>query len=258
MIDVREIGGLKIACWVNRDGFEASRKTLVFIHGSGGDHTVWVNQYGRLKDDFNIAALDMPGHGRSEGGGEREVSEYLEWVVKILEQIDARKPVLIGHSIGAAISLAFALKSGDRLSGIVPVGGGATMPVNPAILDGLKADPAAVIAMASKIAVAKANRERLSPVLAESMSRVNPETLYGDFLACSRFDVTETVSRIRVPTLIVCGDEDKMTPPAMSQNLKEQIPGARLAMIGSAGHFPMLENPEAFNGVLRGFVESLP
>ena len=258
MIDIREIDGRKMACRVNRDGFDAAKKTLVFIHGSGGDHSAWVGQYSRLKDDFNIAALDLPGHGRSEGPGEREVGRYAEWVEKILAKLDAPKPVLIGHSIGAAISLAFALKSGERLSGIVPLGGGATMPVNPAILDGVKGDPAAVIAMVSKIAVAKANRERLTGPLAESLSRVDPEILYGDFLACSRFDVTETVSRIRVPALIVCGDEDKMTPPAMSQCLKDRIPGARLETIPGAGHFAMMENAEAFNAALGKFVESLP
>lgn len=258
MIEIREIGGRKIACRVNRDGFDAAKKTLVFVHGSGGDHTAWVHQYGRLGNDFNIAALDLPGHGRSEGPGEREVGRYVEWVEKILENLDAPRPVLIGHSIGAAISLAFALKSGDRLGGIVPVGGGATMPVNPAILDGVKADPAAVIAMVSKIAVAKSNRERLTGALTESLSRVDPGIIYGDFLACSRFDITETVSRIRVPVLIVCGDEDKMTPAPMSQYLKDHIPGAQLETISGAGHFPMMENAEAFNGVLRRFAESLP
>ena len=257
MIEILEIEGRKLACHVNRDGFNAAKKTLVFVHGSGGDHTAWVNQYGRLKDDFNIAALDLPGHGRSEGPGEREVGRYVEWVEKIILKLGAPRPVLIGHSIGAAISLAFALKSGDRLSGIVPLGGGATMPVNPAILDGVKADPVAVIAMVSKIAVAKANRERLTGALTASLSLVNPETLYGDFLACSRFDVTETVSRIRVPALIVCGDEDKMTPAAMSQYLKDQIPGAQLEMISGAGHYLMQENAEAFNGALRRFAESL-
>jgi len=258
MIEIREIAGRKIACRVNWDSFDAAKKTLLFVHGSGGDHTAWVNQYGRLKDDFNIAALDLPGHGRSEGPGEREVGRYVEWVEKILENLGAPRPVLIGHSIGAAISLACALKSGDRLAGIIPVGGGATMPVNPAILDGVKADPAAVIAMVSKLAVAKANRERLTGALAESLSRADPETLYGDFLACSRFDVKETVSRIRVPALIVCGDEDKMTPAPMSQYLKDRIPGAQLETIRGAGHYLMQENAEAFNAAIVRFVESIP
>jgi len=109
----------------------------------------------RLKNDFNIVSLNLPGHGRSEGPGEQDVAIYVEWVEKILEKLTIRKPVLIGHSLGAAICLVFALQYGDRLSGIVPVGGGATMPVNQAILDGLKVDPVPVIAMVAKFSFAK-------------------------------------------------------------------------------------------------------
>lgn len=258
MIAVQDINGLKIACWLNRQAWQKANKTLVFIHGSGGDHTVWIHQYSQLKKYFNIAALDLPGHGRSEGAGEQDVAIYLEWVRQILEALAIEKPVLIGHSLGAAISLRYALAYGDRLAGIVPVGGGATMPVNQAILDGLKTDPASVIAMAAKIAVAKSSRDRLSDILMKSMSGVNPDVFYGDFLSCHKLDVTASVSRIRLPALVICGDEDKMTPPAMSRYLAENIPGAQLALIKDAGHFTMLEKVEEFNRILRTFVESLP
>ena len=258
MIDVLDVNGLKIACWVNRKEWQTANKTLVFVHGSGGDHTVWIHQYTQLKKYFNIASLDLPGHGRSEGAGEQDVAVYVEWVRHILEALAIEKPVLIGHSLGAAISLSHALAYGDKLAGIVPVGGGATMPVNQAILDGLKTDPAAVIAMAAKIALAKSSRDRLSDILMKSMSRVNPDVLYNDFLSCHKLDVTAAVSRIRVPALVICGDEDKMTPPAMSRYLGENIPGAQLALIKNAGHFTMLENVEEFNRTLKAFVESLP
>ena len=85
MINLQEIDGRKIACWVNNGSFLPDRKTLVFIHGSGGDHTNWIQQYTPLKNGFNIAALDLPGHGRSEGPGEQEVAAYVEWVKKILD-----------------------------------------------------------------------------------------------------------------------------------------------------------------------------
>jgi pimeloyl-ACP methyl ester carboxylesterase len=258
MISFHEVNGLKIACWVSRSPWQAERKTLVFIHGSGGDHTVWLHQCTRLKNAFNIAALDLPGHGRSEGRGEQGVAVYAEWVRQILEALAIEKPVLIGHSLGAAISLRYALTYGDKLAGIVPVGGGVAMPVNPIILEGLKTDPATVIAIAAKISVAKSNRDRFSAILMKSMSGVNPDILYGDFLACDKHDVTATVSEIRVPTLVICGDEDKMTPPDMSRYLKDHIPGAQLALISNAGHYVMLEDVEEFNKILGTFVESLP
>jgi 3-oxoadipate enol-lactonase len=68
--------------------------------------------------------------------------------------------------------------------------------------------------------------------------------------------VTATVSEIRVPTLVICGDEDKMTPPELSRYLKDNIPGAQWALIRNAGHFVMLENVEEFNRTLMTFVES--
>jgi pimeloyl-ACP methyl ester carboxylesterase len=258
MIHVQEIGGRKLTCWVNNGSFLPDRKTLVFIHGSGGNHTDWILQYTPLKNAFNIAALDLPGHGQSDGPGEQDVSAYVAWVKKLLDGLGIEKPVLIGHSLGAAICLSFAIRHGEAAAAVVPVGGGVRMPVNPIILEGLKKDPAAIISLAAKFSVAKENRERLSDLITENLSRVNPEIIYGDFFACSKLDITAVATEIRMPALIVCGADDKMTPPALSEYLRDHIPGAELALIPGAGHFAMLENPEAFNTALTDFVNSLP
>jgi pimeloyl-ACP methyl ester carboxylesterase len=165
---------------------------------------------------------------------------------------------LIGHSLGAAICLTFAIHHGSLLAGIVPVGGGVKMPVNQMILDGIRKDTASVITLVVKFSVTKENRERLADRLAKDLSAAKPEVMYGDFLSCDRLDITEAIAGIRVPTLIVCGEEDKMTPPALSRFMKDTIPGAKLALIPGAGHFVMLENAAAFNHAVRAFVEALP
>ncbi len=255
MINLQDIGGRRIACWVNDGGFAPDRKTLVFIHGSGGDHTHWVRQYTPLQDAFNIAAIDLPGHGRSEGPGEQEVNAYVEWVKKVLDGLGIVKPVMIGHSLGAAICLSLAIRHPGFAAAVVPVGGGARMPVNPLILEGLKKDPAAVIALAAKFSVAKANRERFGGLLAEELSRINPEIIHGDYCACDSLDIAEAITEIGIPALIVCGAEDKMTPPSCSEFIRDHVSGARLALIEGAGHFVMLENPEAFNAALTGFLD---
>ncbi|MCX5838850.1 MAG: alpha/beta hydrolase [Deltaproteobacteria bacterium] len=258
MIHIQEIGGRKLACWVNNGSFLPDRKTLVFIHGSGGSHADWILQYTPLKNTFNVAAIDLPGHGQSDGPGEQDVPAYVGWVKKLLEGLGIAKPVLIGHSLGAAICLQFAIDHGDAAAAVVPVGAGVRMPVNPAILEGLKQDPAAIIGLVAKFSVAKGNRERLSGLITENLSRVNPSLLYGDFTACDKLDITEAVAGIRIPTLVICGAEDKMTPPALSEYLMTHIPGAGLALIAGAGHLVVLENPEAFNTALTDFVNSLP
>jgi pimeloyl-ACP methyl ester carboxylesterase len=258
MITVLDIDGTAIACRVSARHFDDRKKSLFFVHGSGSDHTIWVNQYAKMNDDFNIAAVDLPGHGRSGGTGERDVFLYAEWIGKMIDRIFLNKPVLVGHSLGAAIGLVLAVKDGEKISGLVPVGGGARMPVNEMILSGLKTAPESVIELAARFSVAKKNRERLSGPLFESLAKVNPDVLYGDFLACDRLDITRDIAKIRIPVLVVCGTEDKMTPPPMSQFLKDHIPGAGLALIEEAGHIVMLEDPQAFNGVLKAFVNSLP
>ncbi len=257
MVVFKEIDSVNIACWVNSENFASGRKGLVFIHGSGADHRIWIKQYTKLQDEFNIAVIDLPGHGQSEGKGEQSISPYVEWVRKFLDLLAWEKPVLIGHSLGAAVSLVFAVKYGEMLSGIIAAGGGARMPVNEMILKGLKTDPAFVIALAAKFAISRENRERLSRTLIEGLSHVNPEVLYGDFLACNRLDITGEVSKIRIPTLVTCGENDKMTPPELSLFLKDNIPGAQFVLIKNAGHMVMLENTESFNRCVREFVESL-
>jgi pimeloyl-ACP methyl ester carboxylesterase len=211
-----------------------------------------------MNNDFNMVGIDLPGHGQSEGTGEQNVEQYVEWVRKIIEGIALRKPVIVGHSLGAAISLTFAIKYGERLSGIVPVGGGVTMSVNETILNGIRNDTAATLAFIAKFSVTKENREKFVQPLIDDMLKVSPEIIYGDFLSCNRLDITEDIKKITVPTLLICGEDDKMTPPALSRYMKENIPGAELALIGNAGHFVMQENADAFNGALTDFVKRVP
>jgi pimeloyl-ACP methyl ester carboxylesterase len=257
MIDLREIDGVKIACRVNDDGLRDDRKTVVFIHGSGCDHTLWEHQYSAFDHVFNMVGIDLPGHGRSEGKGEQDVERYVEWVRKTIETLGVRRPVLSGHSLGAAISLAFAVKYGGLLSGIIPVGGGVTMPVNEAILQGVRNDAAATLAFIAKFSVAKQNRDRFVKPLIDGMMKVNPEVIYGDFLSCDRLDITDNIKSINIPTLLVCGEDDKMTPPALSRHMAKTISGAELSVIEAAGHFVMQENPSVFNCVIKDFIERL-
>jgi pimeloyl-ACP methyl ester carboxylesterase len=258
MIGFQEIDGVSIAYRANDDGLIDTRKNLVFIHGSGCDHTLWDYQFTALDRVFNIVGLDLPGHGQSGGAGEQDVERYVEWVRKIIDALALKKPVIAGHSLGAAISLTFAIKYGERLSGIVPVGGGVTMPVNEMILDGIRNDTAATLAFIAKFSVTKKNRQKFIQPLVDGMLKVSPEIIYGDFLSCNRLDITEEIQRITVPTLLICGEDDKMTPPALSRYMKEKIPGAELALIGDAGHFVMQENANAFNNALRDFVKRIP
>jgi pimeloyl-ACP methyl ester carboxylesterase len=81
-----------------------------------------------------------------------------------------------------------------------------------------------------------------------------PEVLYGDFLACNRFDLREEVDRIDLPTLVICGEEDELTPVSYSESLHRRIKGSALEIIPGAGHMVMMEAPDPFNRVVQDFV----
>jgi len=262
MIQYYDVRGEKIACWIKRSDFDAGQKNLFFIHGSGGGHHLWVNQYGRLHKKFNIVAVNLPGHAPSGGRGENDVRRYSDWIRETLDAVGWKKSILVGHSLGAAIALTSALDYPDKLAGIVCVGGGMKMPVNAFFLEFLQSAPAAIpaeiVELITKFSLAKENRARLSPPLQLSIAQAKVDVMYGDLFACNNLDLTQEAGDIGIPALIVCGTQDKMTPPELSRALAAAMVDARLVFIEGAGHMVMLEQPEKFNAVLTDFVSGLP
>jgi len=261
MLKYFNIESTNIACWVNRGSFDSQKQNLFFIHGSGGNHSIWSRQYGRLHKNYNIAAVDLPGHGQSEGKGKKDVKRYSEWVKKIMEAIHWGKAVLVGHSLGSAIALQFAINYSEDIAGIVCIGGGMKMPVNSFFLDFLQTNPpeipAEIIELICKYSLAKENRTQFSDPLGKSIALSKVDTLYGDLLACNALDLTQDARKIKVPALIVCGSEDKMTPPDLSRKLAAAIGHAQLEIVEGAGHMVMLEKPLEFNHFLDNFGESI-
>jgi pimeloyl-ACP methyl ester carboxylesterase len=257
MLKYFKVGENNIACRVNPGDFGAHAQSLVFLHGSGGNSSAWSEQYSVLHKAFNIAAIDLPGHGQSEGSGERDIFAYVLRVKEILDVLKLERPVLVGHSLGAAIALGFAVKYPQDVSAVVTAGGGLTMPVNPDILDGFAKQPEFILDMMCKISLAKENRPKLYNPLRESLGQTSVDVVAGDMLACSKFDLTGELQEIRVPVLALCGVEDKMTPPAFSEKIAEGIAGAKCVLIEGAGHMAMLEKPEAFNDALTNFCREI-
>lgn len=246
-----------IAYWIEPQTFGSHPQTLVFIHGSGSNSSAWVHQYGALHKTFNIVALNLPGHGESGGSGEAEISSYVEHVKDVMDVLKISRPVLIGHSMGAAIALCFAAKYPEYVSGVVAVGGGITMPVNPDILNGLKSAPDVVFDMICKFSIAKENRPKLFDALRANLAQANTDVLASDMRACSKVDLTELLPEIKAPTLAICGTQDKMTSPEASKQIASAIAGAEFLLIEGAGHMVMMEKPDEVNEALKTFCEKV-
>jgi len=239
---------------MGRKGFIEEREFVLFIHGAGGGQYTWSFQKGFFEKHFNPIIIELPGHGESEGEGENEIGTYAEHVHGFLKALHLSKVFLVGHSMGGAIVQTMALRYPEVIKGIVLVGTGVRLRVFPMILEGIKKNFEETVKKIHQFSFSpRAPHDLIEKGMAE-MLRCQPEVLHGDFSACDRFDVMNEVEKINLPTLILCGDEDQLTPVKYSQFLHNRIEGSKLEVIPNAGHMVMMESASAFNEKIRKFI----
>jgi pimeloyl-ACP methyl ester carboxylesterase len=238
--------------YVHRPSAE-SEETLLFIHGAGGTHRHWGHQVHGL-GGVNRYSLDLPGHGRSDGEGQVSIAGYAEIIIQLLDALDLRSATLVGHSMGGAISQYLALEHPQRVDRLVLAGSGARLRVLPNLLEGLLQDFPATVEMMLGWAYAKDTAPDLVQLGREEWLENVPQVVYGDFSACDEFDVMNRLGEIRCPTLVLCGEDDQLTPPKYAHYLRDGIPGATLTVIPRAGHMVMVEQPELVNSAIEEFL----
>lgn len=251
---------IAVGLYYFQSGEEArSRPPVMLIHGAGGDHLYWPPQIRRLPGQ-RILAVDLRGHGKSTGIGHHTIDDYAMDVIEFASALKLNQIVLVGHSMGSAVALQAAIRFPRRVLGLGLVGGGARLRVAPGILQSAS-DPSAfsaAIRLINDLSFATRTSPRLRELAERRMGEMRPSVLYGDLLACDAFDAAEQLSKITAPTLIVCGAEDRMTPPRASRFMQDRIAGASLQVVPGAGHMVMLEQPELLAKYLVAFLDSIP
>lgn len=228
---------------------------VVFCHGSGGSHRHWLYQLKGLGGKANPLAVDLPGHGLSGGEPADNIAAYRSWVHDFRNALDLEPFILGGHSMGGAIALDYALQYPEELAGLILVGTGGRLRVAPAILKSFRSGqvPPSMIDFAYG---PEADAELLEK--GRSEMAVTPASVFlADFTACDRFDVMEQLHRIDLPSLIICGSDDRLTPVKYSRFLKEHLSRGELVELAGAGHMVMLEAFMEANAAISRFVQNL-
>ena len=249
----QHLAGKEIGLKTSREPFDASRPSLLCVHGSGGRGLVFNHQINGLGSAVNVAAIDLPGHGDTRGPSMTVVDEYADWLGDFLAAGSVR-PVLLGSSLGGAVIMTLALKRPSLIKGLVLVGTGSRLRVLPAILDGIQKDHEATVKLIVQFAYAPQSGEMMQAQAVKQMLQTPAQVLWGDFTACNGYDVSGRLGELKMPTLVVVGEEDKLTPPKYAQFLSEHIPGARMVTIPQGGHMVYLERPEPFNQAVLEFL----
>lgn len=253
------IGDVRAWVW----GSDKSRTPLVFCHGFTTTSEFWREQVDVFADQYLVVAVNLPGHGISPAPMERAytIDAFVEDLYGVFAALDLRDAILVGLSMGGTVSQRFALKHGDLLKKLVLVGAtphglGADVDASN-VLDAIAAHG---IQQASQNVIDRSFARSAAPELLQFARREvlqTPEHVArAAILSLNQADGRASLPYIDIPTLVVCGEEDVITPPKESRTLATCVPGASLVLVPDAGHFPMLEKPAVFNAALQAFLDS--
>ncbi|RZL92847.1 MAG: alpha/beta hydrolase [Variovorax sp.] len=264
------VNGHRTYCYTAGKALDTAKPTVVFIHGVLHDHSVWILQSRWFANHgWNVLAVDLPGHCKSEGPPPASVEEAAQFVVALLDAAAVDKATLVGHSFGSLIALETAARAPGRVTHLALVGTAYPMTVSPVLLDGALNDPQRAIAMVNTFS---------HSLLAPPPSSLGPGTwLYGSsralmrrvlasnrdanvfhigFKACNDYANGEAaMAAVRCPVLFLLGEADQMTPTRATRTLIDKAHGARVVTV-NAGHALMSEAPDEVLFALQNFVSA--
>ncbi len=236
---------------------------IVFLHGVGSDKGVWAPQLSYFGKSRRAVAFDYPGYGESEFVEQATRDDYAAAILAAMDSIDIDQAHICGLSLGGVVAIAMHAAAPKRCASLIIADSFAVHPDGQAIHDRSVAASRTMtmreLAEArSGVLLGSAATPELRAEVIDTMAAIDPAAYRIGAAAVWLADQRDRVPAIDVPTLILVGDEDGITPPALSEELANVIPGSRLERIAMAGHLANAEQPEAFNAAIESFLSEQP
>jgi 3-oxoadipate enol-lactonase len=241
-------------------------KVIIFVHGFPYDQNMWQAQVDELATDYLCVSYDLRGLGESPAGdGQFTMESFVDDLEQITNELKLEKPILCGLSMGGYISLRAIERMQEKFSALILCDTKSGADDN----EGKLKRAAAIKQISSgefntfiesfilncfgEKFVKENNAEYRKIVDRSNMN--NPIGVKGCLLAMvSRTDTTECLSKIKIPTLVICGSEDKLSPPDVMKSMADKIPNANFVLVVGSGHMTPIENPQEVNKAIRGFL----
>jgi pimeloyl-ACP methyl ester carboxylesterase len=262
------VSGARTYCYTGGKPFDAAQPAVVFLHGVLNDHSVWILQTRYFAHHgWNVLAVDLPGHCKSEGEPPKSVEEAADFVLALLDAAGVQKAALVGHSFGSLVALEAAARAPERVTHLAMVGTAYPMKVSPALLDSSLNSPVRAINMVNVYSHSMlapppsslgpgtwlhgGSRALMKRVLA---SNPHVNVFHRGFAACDSYAGGEAaMEKVKCPVLFLLGKNDAMSPPKAAQPLREKAKNAKTVLV-DAGHQMMTEAPDPVLFALRDFL----
>ena len=238
--------------------------SVVFIHGAANDHSVWALQSRYFAyHGWNALALDLPGHGASNGKPHAAVGAMADWISELLDELKLERVALVGHSMGSLVALETAARYPEKISKLVMVGTAVPMAVSDTLLNAALANEHAAFDMVNiwgHTAAAQLGSNPLPGVwmagdFLRLLEKSKPDVLGNDLKACNDYqDGVIAAAKVACPTLLLLGKQDMMTSPKMTKELAAALKNCRVVVLERAGHIPMAEEPDGTLDALKNFL----
>ena len=250
------------ALGVEARGTSGAATPILFLHGVGSDKNVWAPQLDHFGRQRLAIALDYPGYGESALRPDATRDDFAAAAIEALDALGVERAMVCGLSLGGVIAIAMHHLAPERCAALVLADSFAVHPEGEAIhnrsVEASRAMPMRQIAEArAPLLLGSAATGALRDDIIETMSGIDPEAYRLGSAAVWLADQRERAAAIAVPTLVLVGDEDRITPPALSRELAALVPEARLEVIAGAGHLANIEQPEAFNRAVDLFLAEI-
>jgi pimeloyl-ACP methyl ester carboxylesterase len=230
---------------------DPGKRSIVFVHGAGLDHS-WFGLQSRYfgYHGWNVLALDLPGHGRSEGPPLPSIAGMAGWVFEVLNSLKIQKAGLVGHSMGSLVAVEFAARHPQAAERIAMIGAGYPIKVADAFLDAAKRNDYSAFDMhtiwghAAQVPLG-GNPNPGMWMYGDTQARLErlaPGVLYNDLKASNDYLLS---GEVKCPALFILGKRDVMTPPKAAKGLQEKISNSRTVIVDFSGHALMAEAPDA-------------
>ncbi len=244
-------------------GPRAASDTILLIHGAGMSARSWTSQLRGLTPELRVVAIDLPGHGESDPSPDATLESYTDAASRLIDALGVGPVFVAGHSLGGGVALALAAQRPDLVKGLILISSCAKLPDNNNAMEALLGylpQPLRkflFFSAAKRTLFALNASKRAIQVGLKDLRSCPPEAIRSDLAVAKAMDLEDVARNLRLPTLILCGTADVLTPVASSQRLADLIPGARIHLVEGAGHMLPLESPEPVDREILAFVESV-
>jgi pimeloyl-ACP methyl ester carboxylesterase len=246
-----EVNGLQSFVGTGSGKFSNRRPCVIFLHGAGMDHSVWVmpSRY-FARHGFSVVAPDFPAHGRSAGEPLRSITAMADWLKSLLDALQVDQAAVVGHSMGSLVAMTFAKAHPERCRALALLGTSAPMPVTERLLSAAQDDDHAAIEMANTWSHSPRGQIGANDnpglwmlgVGSKLIERCAPGVFHADLTACNEFAPDQLAGPISCPTLVIAGSADQMTPQRAGAAVADAT-DARLLVLPGCGHSMLSECP---------------